>query len=173
MPQFGGLKPRDGQNLFREGDHSVERYKERLERQGMQQGEKPYDNYSRMLNPSVQSSPLPATGLASLDFELPTRGLLYRFTVPRGEAQITARAFSGDLLQRLIEIAAVAVVAIVAWFAVRLIRSRSFAWLAKPAGSTLLVCLGLLSLCGGLLPVVGLVAVVAGCGLKVHRRWCA
>ena len=113
-----------------------------------------------------------ATGLASLDFELPTRGLLYRFTVPRGQSQITARAFSRDLLQRLIEIAAAAVVAIIAWLAVRRIDRGSFAWLAKPAGSTLLVCLGLLSLCGGLLPLVGLVAVVAGCGLKVHRRWC-
>ena len=111
--------------------------------------------------------------MASLDFELPTRGLLYRFTVPRGEAEITARALPRDLLQRLIEIAAVAVVAIVAWLAVRRIDRGSFAWLAEPAGSTLLICLGLLSLCGGLLPLLGLVAVVAGCGLKVRRRWCA
>jgi hypothetical protein len=118
-------------------------------------------------------APPPATGLASLDFQLPARGVLYRFTVPRGEAEITARAFSNDLLWRLTAIAAVAVAALIAWLAVRLLRSLSLAWLAKPTGSTLLICLGLLSLCGGLWPGVGLAALVAGCGFKVHCRWCA
>jgi hypothetical protein len=61
--------------------------------------------------------PPPATGLASLDFELPTRGVLVRFTVPRGEAEITARAFSGDLWQRFWQLALVAFAALLIWLA--------------------------------------------------------
>ena len=58
--ELGGLARHGGQNLFRQGDDSVERYKDRLERQRAERDEKSYDNYSTMLNPSVQSSPRPA-----------------------------------------------------------------------------------------------------------------
>ncbi len=119
--------------------------------------------------PAVQP---PATGLASLDFELPTRGALYRFTTPRGEVEITAWSFSNDLLRRLVAMAIVAVVALVIGTAARRMDRGRFAWLETRTGSTLLICLGLLSFFGGILPVVGLVAVVAGCGLLVHRRVC-
>jgi hypothetical protein len=114
--------------------------------------------------------PAQATGLASLDFELPTRGVLYRFTTPRGEVEVTARTVSKSLLQRLIEIAVVLVVVLVAWYASRLIGAGTFGWFAGRTGSTLLICLGVLSFCGGALPVLGLAALVTGCGLKVHRR---
>jgi hypothetical protein len=117
--------------------------------------------------PSVQP-----TGLASLDFDLPTRGVLYRFTMPRGESHITARAFSNALVRRLMELAAVVLLAMAAWFVVRCIRKRSFAWLATPIGSTLLLCLGLLSICSGILPIIGWVAIVAACGLLVRCRVC-
>ncbi len=122
--------------------------------------------------PGTSVAQAPATGLASLDFELPTRGRLYRFTTPRGEVKITAWSLSSDLLRRLAEMAIVAVVALAIWFAARLVGRGGFAWLETRAGSTLLVCLGLLSCLGGVLPVLGLVAFVAGCGLLVHRRVC-
>ena len=91
---------------------------------------------------------------------------------PRGEVEITAWSFSNDLLRRLIEIAIVAVVALVVWLAARRMGPGSVAWLKTRTGSTLLICLGLLSFLGGILPVVGLAAVVSGCGLLVHRRAC-
>ena len=119
---------------------------------------------------SQASRPPAATGLASLDFELPTRGALYRFTTPRGEVEVTARTVSKSLLQRLIEIAVVLAVVLVAWYASRLIGAGTFGWFAGRTGSTLLICLGVLSFCGGVLPVLGLAALVTGCGLKVHRR---
>jgi hypothetical protein len=117
------------------------------------------------------AAPPTAAGLASLDFNLPAHGELYRFTIPRGEATITAQAFSSDLLRRLIVLAIVVVVAIAAWLVVRRVRMAHFAWLATRSGSTLLVCLGLLGLITGLLPWAGLAAILIGGILKVHR-WC-
>ena len=210
----------------KDSDDSVERYKQRLERQGAQQTETYYGSSSRAASrstqpnapppadetmtgrlalgvginsdagvagatpglapppgndisafsqPSTGGAPAvqpPATGLASLDFELPTRGALYRFTTPRGEVEITARSLADDLLRRLVEIAVVAVVALAVVLAARRIGRGSVAWLKTRSGSTLLICLGLLLFCGGILPVVGLIAVVAGCGLLIHRRVC-
>ena len=115
---------------------------------------------------------LPATGLASLDFQLPARGTLYCLTTPQGEVEIAAREVSNDILRRLAEIAVVAVAALVVWFAVQSARRGRFAWLAERTGSMLLICLGALSFCGGILPVLGLAALVAGCGAMVQRRMC-
>jgi hypothetical protein len=115
--------------------------------------------------PTVQP---PAMGLASLDFELPTRGTLYRFTTPQGEVEITAWSLSDDLLRRLVQIAIVAVVGLVVWCVTSLMGRGSFAWLETRTGSALLICLGLLSIFGGILPVVGLLAVVVGCGQLIH-----
>ncbi|MBU4399765.1 MAG: hypothetical protein KKE86_10575, partial [Planctomycetes bacterium] len=112
--------------------------------------------------------PQPA-GLASLDFELPTRGAVYRFTTPRGEQQITARYLSGDVVRRLVELALVGVAVLVTWFIIGMIRRGGFDRLARPAGSWLLIGLGLFSLLAGVLPVAGLLAIVVGCWLKVRR----
>ena len=114
--------------------------------------------------------PAAATGLASLDFELPTCGVPYYFTTPRGEVEITARTVSKGLLQRLIEIAVVLVTVLVVWYASRLIGAGTFGWFAGRTGSTLLVCLGALSFCGGAWPILGLAALATGCGLKIHGR---
>ncbi len=115
---------------------------------------------------------LAATGLASLDFQLPERGTLYCLTTPQDKVEITAREVSDDLLRRLAGIAIVAVAALIAWFLISLVRRGSLARLTGPTGSTLLICLGLLSLFCGVLPVVGLAAVVAGCGAKIGRKLC-
>jgi len=70
---------------------------------------------------------------------------------------------------RLVEIGAVAVALLLVWIVAVMIRRGMFDWLATPISATLLVCLGLVSLCGGIVPVVGLVALVAGCGLLIQR----
>ena len=115
-----------------------------------------------------------ATGMASLDFELPTGGVLYRFTTPRGDKpEITARNVSNELLIRLGEMAFVVVALLVIWSVAKLARRGGFRWTAQPSGSTVLICVGLLSLCGGVLPVLGLLVAITGCGLKIHRAACA
>ena len=120
--------------------------------------------------PAAIMPPLPQpTGLASLDFELPTRGMVYRFTTPRGEQEITARYLSGDVVRRLVELALVGVAVLVTWFIVGMVRRGRFDWLARPAGSWLLIGLGLFSLLAGVLPWAGIVAIVVGFGLKVRR----
>jgi hypothetical protein len=111
--------------------------------------------------------------LASLDFELPTgddsRWTLYRFTTVRGDEEITARTASNDLVRRLVEIGVVAVALLLVWLVAMLIRRCRFDWLTKPASSTALICVGLLLLLSGFLPLVGLIALVAGCGLAIQR----
>ena len=109
-------------------------------------------------------------GLASLDFTLPSRGLLYRFTTPRGDVEITAREASNDLLRRLVELLIVAVVSFLVWLAVKYARRGSFGWLVERTGSTMLICLGLLAFFFGVLPVVGLAAAAAGCGTMILRK---
>ena len=113
---------------------------------------------------------LQAAGLASLDVELPTRGRLFCFTTPRGETEITARCVSNSLVERLTEVGATVAALLALWVVVRWIRSGGLSGLARPIGSTLLILLGLLSICGGLFPVVGVLAIFTGCGLKIRRR---
>ncbi len=71
--------------------------------------------------PGYETKAQSAAGLASLDFELPTHGVLYRFTTPRGEVEITARHVSDNLVQRLLGIVETLAVLLVLWLAVRLI----------------------------------------------------
>jgi hypothetical protein len=112
-------------------------------------------------------------GLASLDFELPSgdasRWTLYRFTTPRGDGQITIRNISNDLVRRLVEIVIVVAALLVLWMVVGMVRRGRFHWLKNPVAATLLLSFGVLSLCGGLLPIVGVVALVAGFGVLIQR----
>jgi hypothetical protein len=115
---------------------------------------------------------LPAAGLTSLNVELPTRGRLFCFTTPRGETEITARCVSNNLLQRLTQVGATIAALLALWIVVRWIRRGGLSGVARPIGSTLLIVFGLLSICGGLFPVVGVLAIFTGCGLKMRRRCC-
>ncbi len=122
------------------------------------------------------AAPPPATGLASLDVDLPERGTLLRFTAPGGDATITGRNVSNDLLRRLIDVGIVAAVLLAAWIVVGLVRrirghrrGAVVDGLARPLESWLLIAVGVLMLLGGVLPVAGLAAILAGCGLKLHR----
>jgi hypothetical protein len=110
------------------------------------------------------------SGLASLEVELPERGVVYDFTVPRGEVEISALATSKDTLNRLGQLGLVAVVILVFAFMLRLAAGGSLGWLAGPVGSTLLICLGVLSLLFGLFMIAGLLAIVSGIVLKIRRR---
>jgi hypothetical protein len=125
--------------------------------------------------PPAQARPASqvATGLASLDFELPnfnrSRWTLYRFTTPRGDEQITGRNVSNDAVLRIVEIVLVAAALVVLWLVIVMVRHGLFHWMMHPAVATLLICFGVISLCGGLAPIVGVIALVAGCGVLVQR----
>ena len=112
----------------------------------------------------------PATGMASLDIKLPipdeSRWSVYCFTTPRGETEITARPISGNLLRRLGYAAgAIAAIAILGFLIRRMFRGGC-EWRLKPLTTTLIIVFGLLSLILGVLPLLGLLAIMAGLALK-------
>jgi hypothetical protein len=116
------------------------------------------------------AAPTTPAGLASLDFDLPTDTNLYelyRFTTPRGEAELTARTISTSTLTRLGSLLGIAAASLLIWAAFRLIRRGVLNCFRHPLGATLLALAGLAALCSGLLPVVALIALLAGIGLLV------
>ncbi len=119
--------------------------------------------------PTYETRTKAAAGMASLDFDLPARGTLYRFTTPLGDQQITARFVSDELLDRAFDGCLALVVLLLLWIASGLIRRGRLHWLATPAASTVLICLGILSICSGVLPIAGIAAVLLGSGLKIQR----
>ena len=123
---------------------------------------------------AAPAAPTAPAGLASLDFELPTDKSLYelhRFTTPRGEAELTARTISNHMLAKLGLLAGIAAACLLIWAASWLIRRGALAWFRRPAGAALLAIAGLIALCGGMLPVVGLIAMLTGIGLLVAHLW--
>ena len=112
----------------------------------------------------------PAGGLASLDFTLAiprTEPLL--FTTPRGSMEITARNVSSDLVARVRDVAIVVIAALAAWAIAGLLMRGRLAWIGWLAGSWLLLLLGVLSIVAGVVPLLGLAAIVLASTLKVHR----
>ncbi len=100
--------------------------------------------------------------LASLDVDLPERGVEFMFTTARGEIEITARAISSPLAERVVWLlwiaAGVIVLAIVYWLARRIIP-----WLVgTQVGAGLLFLAGLFSLLLGIFWVASLIAFVTG-----------
>jgi hypothetical protein len=111
-----------------------------------------------------------AAGWASLDFALPTDSNLYevhRFTTPRGDAELAARSISHSALDRLELVLGFAIAIVLMWGALRLFRRGHYRWLGRPFGSGLLIVVGLALVCGGMLPYLGLLALLAGLGLLV------
>jgi hypothetical protein len=109
-----------------------------------------------------------AAGLTSLDFEVPKRGTLYRFTTPGGDVKITARAASDKLLVGLAKAVAVLVAAGVVVLIGRRAGRGGFAWLAGPFAAAAMILLGFFLLFVGFL-VAGLLLLVLGTTLLVRR----
>jgi autotransporter-associated beta strand protein len=116
--------------------------------------------------------PAAPAGLASLDFELPERGRLYRFMTPRGEAELAAQAVSTAWLARLGSLSAIGVLVLVVYGFARVARRTSFSGLRTRTAAVLLALLGLFSLLVGVLPLAGLACLVIGIValVKLHRR---
>ena len=117
--------------------------------------------------------PAAPSGLASLDFELPERGRLYRFTTPRGDMELAARAVSTAWLARLGGLAVIVGLVLAGYGFARVARRRTFSGLRSRTAAALLAVLGVLSLVSGLLPILGLACLVIGIVAFVkfrHRR---
>jgi autotransporter-associated beta strand protein len=111
--------------------------------------------------PPTAAAVAPA-GMASLDFELPQRGRLYRFTTPRGEVELSARAVSTRFLVRLGSLLAIVVLVLAVHRLVLAARRGGFARLRGRPGAILLAVLGLLSLVTGVMPLAGLACLAVG-----------
>jgi hypothetical protein len=135
-------------------------------RTGVADLELPESQFAALASPSQSVSQ--AAGLASLDFALPERGRVYRFATPRGEIEITARAVSSALVDRLRQLALALVAALALLLVWRAVRRG---WFATSLGSTLAIVGGLISICAGLLPGIGLLALAGGIACKVRRWW--
>jgi hypothetical protein len=102
------------------------------------------------------------THLASLDVDLPQRGVEIKFRTTRGDIEITARAVSQPLLSRLIRLAVLAGALIVVVLVWKLAGSIG-PYLARSIwAASLLVVIGLFSILFGLFPIAGLVGLVVG-----------
>lgn len=108
-----------------------------------------------------------AGGLASLDVELPMRGVVYRFSTPQGDIAITARAASRRLTTGLVQTAAIVVLALLILGAVKVARGGAFAWLVGRTSAWVLLAVGLVTLC--VLPVPGFIAMLAGLTILARR----
>lgn len=114
--------------------------------------------------------------LASLDVDLPERGVEFMFTTARGEIEITARAVSAPLARRGVWLFCVAVGVAVLYIVYQLAR-RIVPWLVgSQVGAGLLLLAGLFCLLLGLFPVASLIAFVVGIvqltrlSVSSHRR---
>lgn len=115
----------------------------------------------------VAQAALPA-GLASLDFEIPKRGTLYRFTTPGGDVELSARAASVNLIEKLARaVAVLAAAGLIALLGQRAARGV-LAWLASPLGWAAMIVLGMVLLVNGFL-MAGVALFVAGVVLAVRR----
>lgn len=111
------------------------------------------------------------SGLASLDVEIPERGVLYRFTTPRSGIEINARAISAKFIDSLkplgIVILALGLVGLVRWLDVR---RWKFSLKAQSTISSLLIIFAPLGLLLGILPILAVVALVAAIAWKIVLR---
>ena len=136
-------------------------------RDGKGEAKRPADAPAEAQAPAAAA----VTGLASLDFELPKQGRVYRFSTPRGEVELTARAVSNELLAKLGTLAMLIAGVLVAWYVVRVVERGGCAWLRRPSGALLLIVLGLLMIVVGVLPVAAVAMSVIGGVLIVSYLW--
>ena len=126
------------------------------------------DLYAQLTPAEGTTVQLPATGLASLDIELPRRGREYLFTTPRGAIEIKARAIAAPHVERLSRL-----LVILAVFAGVAAVYQVFRYLNRVLGrrlkASLLTVLGLASLVTFVVPIAGLVSLVTGIVLFFRR----
>jgi hypothetical protein len=107
-------------------------------------------------------------GMASLDVELPARGTLYRFTMPRAEIDIAARPVSQPLIDSLIRIGGVLVALAVLALGWRFWKRGGLPPTVRPAAALILIILAAIGLLGGVFPIASFVVLVAAIVWRVR-----
>jgi hypothetical protein len=102
------------------------------------------------------------TRLASLDVDLPQRGVEFLFRTTRGDIAITARSVSQSLLSRLIRLGILAAALIVIVAVWKLTRRIGPQLAGSVTIASLLVIVALLILLLGIFPIAALIALVVG-----------
>ncbi len=103
-----------------------------------------------------------AVAMTGLAVDFPLRGVAFHFTTPRGEVSVTARSISRSFLEVLTRLG-LTVLALVGFALVYLMATRlKTLELIGASGVTVMIVLGVLSTLTGLLPVVGISAVIGG-----------
>ena len=115
------------------------------------------------------AAPAPPTGLASLDVDLPPRGIVYRFTAPRDVPEITGRVVSQQWLDSLLRLGEALLLAVAALLLWRFIR-RSYTPLALSRISTAMIFLGVVGLIVGILPLASVAVAFWGAIIKIRLR---
>jgi hypothetical protein len=105
--------------------------------------------------------------LASLDIELPARGVDYYFKSPRGNVSVSARAIPRSDLNRGFGIIAIIIACSVVWLGAKAIRWFARSRIVKWVAIFTLVIGGCYSLVTGILPVYGTLALLIGITLIV------
>ena len=81
--------------------------------------------------------------------------------------EITARSVSNDLMTRLAYALGIVVAALLVRWLIHFARQGRFNWLNTRAGSTCLICIGLLALFTCIFPLLGLFVLAAGVVIKI------
>ncbi len=120
---------------------------------------------------SVVNTEVPGrAGLASLGFELPTRGSVYYFTTPRGEVEITARPVDRQLQSRLANFATLLAVIGALLIAIGVIRNLARTHRGRVTAVILLCCAGLGMILFGFFPVFGIAMFLGSILLAIDTR---
>ncbi|MEL7496484.1 MAG: hypothetical protein AAFN77_02670 [Planctomycetota bacterium] len=107
-------------------------------------------------------------GLASLDIELPERGVDFYFRSPRGNVEVTAVPVKQDEFMSWISIGLVIGIVLVVWlFGSAFMGAKTVG--AKAGFGFVLTSIGLVSICSGILPIFGMIALVAAVGVMVGK----
>ncbi len=106
-------------------------------------------------------APTAGLGLVSLDVELPQRGIEYRFTTPRGDIEITARAVSRRTLTTLTRLGIFLAVLGSMLALRRLVRGAVGPLLGGKVGVTL-AAIGVTGIVIGVLPNAAVLVIVIG-----------
>ena len=109
-------------------------------------------------------------GLASLDVEVPRRGMLYQFSMPMPPANVgiaasTAASTTIDSVERAAGVVALILVLLIVR---RWLRGRTFDLRAQSVAALVLIVLGVVGAAFGVFPLAGVLAVLLGLGMQVR-----
>lgn len=121
---------------------------------------------SEPTNATEQAEPTGHPSLASLDFELPARGVDFYFRAPRGTVSVTAVPVQEQLVQTSLSTLLIVVTSILAWIvSLAVLQVKRFG--GRAILSLLIGLAGFVSMVSGIYPAFGLVVVIAAIGIAI------